>query len=94
MCYIILGIENDIHFEQTEHIRGVDNVICDKLSRQHTPEELGFNPEEIVCVDGALSRLLDACNPLNVNSTLGGKDFERAWAEAYSISKELQESNR
>ena len=90
MCYMVLGIEHDIHFNQQEHIKGVDNVICDKLSRQYTPEELGFHPEQIICVDGPLSRLLDACNPLNTDSELGGKDFEAAWAGAFAISNELQ----
>ena len=91
MCYMVLGVEHDIHFERTEHIRGVDNIICDKLSRHHTPEQLGFGAGEIINTNGALTRLLNACNPLLLQSELGSNSFEAAWAEAYAISTELQQ---
>ena len=89
MCFVILGIEYGIHFEEMEHIRGVDNVLCDKLSRHHSPEQLGFEKDQIMVIDGTLLRLMDACNPLIPRA---GR-FEEAWASVSAISSDLGDTN-
>jgi len=81
-----LGVCHDISFERKEHIRGVDNVTCDSLSRGATPIELGFSPQQIINTTEWLGTLLDACNPT-------GKDigFEKSWRKAFGIALSLEQ---
>jgi len=86
ICYMALGVTHDIHFARQQHIRGIDNVRCDALSRSSTPEMLHFNRSEVMNPSGCLDRLLDSCNPKQETV-----DYESLWQEAFAIAEALRQ---
>jgi len=61
-CGLRMGeSEDDLIF-----IKGLVNVACDNLSRGHSPEELGYDPELIRTIEpgSRLYQLLELCHPL------------------------------
>jgi hypothetical protein len=94
VCFMALGVRHDIHFKSRQHIRGVDNTICDALSRDRTPEMLGYRRDEIMEVSDHmwLARLLVACNPVPVsNGVKSTEGYENAWREAFIIAEGLKQ---
>jgi hypothetical protein len=89
MCYTSLGMNFDMHFEDSLHIPGIDNVECDKLSRHVSPYAMGYDHDLVVDVEGdaALVRLVNACNPLVSN--VSGCSFEVAWHNVRKIVDDL-----
>ena len=92
VCFMALGVRHDIHFKSKQHIRGVDNVKCDALSRDGTPEMLGYRHDEVIATSDQmwLTRLLSACNPMPVGGD-SAEGYENAWREAFTIAEGLQQ---
>jgi len=79
-----------IKVNHVTHIAGVNNTVCDKLSRHQLPSELGFliehtiYQEQIVWID----KFFDICNPLG--SPLSSHDsFVTLWAQLSTFCEEL-----
>jgi len=93
LCYMALGVRHDIHFSSRHHIRGVDNITCDALSRNSTPAMLGFTTEQIInpLSDRWLHRLLCACNPKleEKQQDVHPQFYEESWREAFAIAEGL-----
>ena len=64
IVYVAIGLTHNLRFNDTFFVRGVDNVVCDKLSRGVHPSELGFDAylfdDE---VDVSILRLIELCTP-------------------------------
>ena len=84
--YMALGVTHDIHFSRQQHIRGIDNVQCDALSRSSTPEMLHFSRSKIMSPSGCLDRLLNSCNPKRETV-----HYESLWQEAFAIAEALKQ---
>ena len=61
--YIISGIEYNTEVVSVEHVPGIDNVICDKLSRGVCPNELGYY-SNIIIPDKFTNQCFSLSNPL------------------------------
>ena len=50
--------------ESGDHLKGIWNTKCDRLSRGESPESLGYDPSEIrnIADSASLTRLLQLCN--------------------------------
>jgi hypothetical protein len=88
MCYIALGMKFDIDFHEAIHIKGVDNVICDQLSRDYTPEQLGFKSDIIIDVlsEPKLVKLMSIANPLDDACHSGLSGFIDKWSAVYELA--------
>ena len=71
VVYIALGITFDIEVNEATHVAGINNDLCDRLSRGLDPRLAGFKEDDIINVhqDAELSKILDLCDPLAEFST-------------------------
>ena len=81
----VLGLRVD----EGEHIAGVLNVRCDRLSRNGTFEEWGFSGDDILHweLDNRLVSLLSACAPDPVIAT--DEDIAHLWRLNHAITSEF-----
>jgi hypothetical protein len=66
VVYTLLGIEYDLSVAEGYHVPGINNVMCDALSRYYSsPQHYGYDDEHIVLFDGhpTLIRLLSLMDP-------------------------------
>jgi hypothetical protein len=69
MAFLSLTIASDLRIERSTHVKGVDNIVCDILSRhdkfQQTPLDLGLRSDQIFEIgnEPAVADLLAFCNP-------------------------------
>jgi hypothetical protein len=75
IAFITLSMALNYSVVSTKHVKGVTNIICDKLSRGTRPSDLGFTNS--VCFDvnasPAILNLIRLCNP-TLPSTLSLAD--------------------
>jgi hypothetical protein len=92
MCYIALGMRFDINFEESTHIPGTDNIVCDKLSRDFSPKQLGFDEDAIIDVasDFRLIQLMSAANPLDDSGSSNFDGFVQKWKSVFEIAKNFE----
>ena len=79
----------DLQVVSGDHVRGIDNAICDGLSREVSLADLGFLDSQAMSVEdnSCLTDLLAACNPLlDVISVEG---FEEQWGHVAAIANQL-----
>lgn len=79
-----------ININHTTHIAGVHNVVCDKLSRHHSPETLGFTVEQSILQKQItwMDTFFSICNPLH--NTLSTQDtFLELWNLVSLFTEEL-----
>ena len=64
--FIALGISFDIEVGEAAHVAGINNHLCDKLSRGTDPRHVGFQDDEIITIsqDDELSEILSLCDPI------------------------------
>ena len=97
-AFVALLITGHYTIEDTHHVKGEENIMCDRLSRweeyHETPTDLGFSFGVIFDIDQSplLSRLLAFCNPKLPLS--GMKDNELASRQLSSIIHSLLPSDR
>jgi hypothetical protein len=65
IAYVAIGSRYDLEVCDAVHVAGVDNVVCDQLSRGKVPEDLGFGPETHLKEDEwtAAMAALELCDP-------------------------------
>jgi len=65
IAYVTIGSRYDLEVCEAVHVAGVDNVVCDRLSRGVSPTELGFGPEtQLSQEDRAMAMMaLELCDP-------------------------------
>ena len=89
VLYVALGLKYNIRLDDTMFVPGVDNVVCDKLSRDTHPSSLGFeaslySDDE----DEDMTRLIALCTP--TNKATPAHDFVTQWVEAASFADSLE----
>ena len=64
-AFLVLGQVSQNFVESGDHLKGIWNMKCDRLSRGETPEDLGYETRVIRRVEDSapLTRLLQLCNP-------------------------------
>jgi hypothetical protein len=66
IVFVAIGTRYDLRIEEAVHVPGTQNILCDELSRNETPESKGLprecwlNNEEISIV----MNVIELCNPL------------------------------
>jgi hypothetical protein len=69
MAFLALTVAADLRIETIQHVKGEDNVVCDKLSRfeefKLSPQDLGFSREIVFNISDSphIAELLAFCNP-------------------------------
>jgi hypothetical protein len=91
IAYTIIGSLFDYDVVETIHVPGVENILCDGLSRNHNKsvqEQIsgtGYSPVSID-LSSEVMKLLDMCNP---DSPLGSdQEFRIFWNDLYSFIDE------
>ena len=68
VVFAILSHRHDILIQEVVHIAGVNNTVCDKLSRGATPQTLNFPADCICSYDRPMEEFLQLINPLQLLS--------------------------
>jgi len=80
VCLLALLSASSMDVVDATHIRGVENCVCDDLSRGVRPEALGYYGDVVINESNSfLKNLLMLCNPLTTHSMI--KEFCRFYAE-------------
>ena len=89
MAYMAICTHCDLQVVSSEHVAGVDNIVCDRLSREDTPEQLGFHPDYSldVTLDPRLVSLVELCNPMVDAET--ADNFLLQWTGATTVARAL-----
>ena len=88
IVYVALGLRHNLRFTDTVFKKGVDNKVCDALSRGTHPSALGFNASQYSDEeDSAVSHLLSLCTPSN--QLTQSHDFVTKWVEAEAFAASL-----
>jgi hypothetical protein len=68
IVYIALGMSFDIEVGGATHVAGIDNNLCDRLSRGVDPRQAGFLDDTIITLhqDDVLTEILLMCDPVEV----------------------------
>ena len=89
IVYVALGLKYNVRLDDTMFVPGVDNVLCDKLSRDDHPSELGFDKSLYSDdEDEDMTRLLALCTPSD--DIIPEHDFVTKWVEAASFADSLE----
>jgi hypothetical protein len=91
MAFVAIGTRFGFSVEEAEHIKGVTNVQCDKMSRHCSPThpEVGL-PETVVLEPSQVPVVVDllrACDPTILVSS--DSEFEAAWGQIDSAVRKL-----
>lgn len=86
MCFVAIGDCLGLEVTEGNHIAGKSNIKCDGLSRDKTPQELGFRAEDCMDIEAfeVLNLIVEACNPRR--DTNMGEGFEEVWFLSQKIS--------
>ena len=89
MAYMALCTHCDLQVVSSDHVPGIDNIVCDRLSREGTLEELGFHPDDSldITLDPRLVSLVELCNPM-VDAEKA-EDFLLQWTGATAVARAL-----
>ena len=88
IAYVALGLKHNLRLNDTMFIKGVDNKVCDALSRGTHPRELGFDGSLYSDDnDSTISRLLELCAPSD--RLTQSHDFVTKWVEAEAFAASL-----
>lgn len=85
VVYIAIGSHCDLRVEETVHLPGLNNVVCDGLSRGRLPSYYGFSVDQsFVCdrQDKLFEEVLLLCCPSTLSS---GFDFNSFWLSVSSL---------
>jgi hypothetical protein len=65
IAYVAIGSRYDLEVCDAVHVAGLDNVVCDRLSRGVTPTELGFGADTLLSSEEWLLSMaaLELCDP-------------------------------
>jgi hypothetical protein len=90
MFFTALGTAFNLCVPETEHVPGVQNVICDNLSRGVTSVEVAFPNlrNEIHLDSGLLTSLVNIVNPTVSESTIN--NFGQTWASIQSLLNRIR----
>jgi len=89
IVYVALGLKYNVRLDDTMFVPGVDNVVCDKLSRDDHPSALGFDTSLYSDdEDEDMTRLLTLCTPSD--DIIPAHDFVTKWVEAASFADSLE----
>lgn len=78
----VLSVQFDYTIVDAQHIPGVENLVCDALSRDTTtPLELGYSPSEIISnhPDSPFMELLHLCDPTLPSPFASETTFNEFW---------------
>jgi hypothetical protein len=93
VIYVALGLKYNLRLDDTVFVRGIDNTICDKLSRDIHPSSLGFNKSLYSDdEDVDMTRLLSLCTPPNKKPL--SDDILTKWVEAASFADSLESMSK
>lgn len=72
------------------HVAGVNNVICDKLSRHHSPASLGFPMDQSISQENIpwMEEFFSICNPL-LHPLLSHDAFLKLWTQLSLFNDKL-----
>jgi len=89
MAYMALCTHCDLQVVSSDHVPGIDNIVCDRLSREGTLEELGFHPDDSldITLDPRLVSLVELCNPM-VDAE-NAENFLLQWTGATTVARAL-----
>ena len=89
MLYVALGLKFNIRLDKQIFVLGVDNTVCDRLSRGTHPKDLGFLENQYSDdEDPHITRLLSLCKPLFVETQ--SYDLVTQWVEASCFADALE----
>ena len=89
MLYVALGLKFNIRLDKQIFVLGVDNTVCDRLSRGTHPKDLGFLENQYSDdEDPHITSLLSLCKPLFVETQ--SYDLVTQWVEASYFADALE----
>ena len=89
VVYIALGVQFNVVVGDVSHVSGINNGVCDKLSRGVSPLSLGFNSNDTVFIteDSVIFQLLQICDP--VQEIVNERDLIDLWTKSNLIISTL-----
>ena len=88
IVYVAMGLKHNLRLDDTMFIKGVDNKVCDALSRGTHPRDLGFDDSLYSDKeDDVIQRLLLLCAPSDLRPQ--SHDFVSKWVEAEAFAASL-----
>ena len=88
IVYVAMGLKHNLRLDDTIFIKGVDNKVCDALSRGTHPRDLGFDDSLYSDKeDEVILRLLLLCAPSDRRPH--SHDFVSKWVEAEAFAASL-----
>ena len=85
VVYIAIGSRCDLRVEETIHLPGVENTICDGLSRGIPPSVYGFTPDQLTISDNQevmFEEVLILCCP---SALIPDFDFNTFWMNVNNL---------
>ena len=89
MIYVALGLKFNIRLDKQMFVLGVDNTVCDRLSRGTHPRVLGFREDQYSDEDDPyITNLLTLCKPLFADTQ--SYDLVTQWVDASAFADALE----
>jgi hypothetical protein len=91
ILFVSLGIEYDLTVDDSQHIAGEHNIMCDRLSRYReyslSPYDLGFKDNQLISIElgTPLHSMVSFCDP--TSGELSDDDFIAAWVDSLTLAR-------
>lgn len=91
MVYMAICLRYGINVETIEHVEGVNNTICDAMSRGQSAESVGFHSHQVVQFDEdiVLLKIIKLCEPATEKCDDDDNQFMEFWGDTQKAVEAL-----
>ena len=85
VVYIAIGSRCDLRVDETVHLPGLQNIVCDRLSRGTPPSVFGFRADQLVICERQEEMFLEVLSLCCPSTLLQDFDFKTFWISVNNL---------
>ena len=85
VVYIAIGSRCDLRVDETVHLPGLQNIVCDGLSRGKLPSTYGFRTDQLFVCDGQEEMFVEVLNLCCPSTLLPDFNFKTFWISVNNL---------